>query len=65
MGNNWSNYSSYLSNMPHSQILSFYKFRGKLLKTDHPKKQGKLVKQIKYQMYIIIYRSFNKTLKDK
>lgn len=65
MGNNWSEYSSYLNDMPHSQVLSFYKFRVNLLKTDHPKESGNLVKQIKYQMYIIMYRPFNKILKDK
>ena len=42
--------------MTHSPILSFYKFKANLLKTDHPKKQDKLVEQIKYQMYVIIYR---------
>lgn len=35
------------------QIFSFYKFRAHLLNVDHPKEKGKLVEQVKYQMYII------------
>lgn len=32
---------------------------------DRPKEQSKLVEQIKYQIYIIIYRPFSNIVKDE